>query len=142
MPLTATLVTIGYLFKDYPRKMMILKPGMEYTTPFGRTGSDFVARIDGLNFDRFNNNQVTIYLSIYENQEAQSLKRPSSQSLQEVIPLPDLIAFVEEHSLLSNEPLLNLLSVFQAQARIAYYYLMSLPQWEAWQSDEPGPSVS
>jgi hypothetical protein len=117
--------------------MMILKSGKTYTTPFGRTGSDFVARIDGLNFDRFNDSQVTIYVSIYENQEAQSNKRPSSQAIQETIFLPDLVQFVQEHSLLSQESPLSLLDIFAGLSRIAYYYIHSKPQWADWQSDEP-----
>lgn len=115
--------------------MMILKADKTFTTPFGRTGSDFVARIDGLNYDRFNNNQITIYLSIYENMEAQTLKRPASMNIQEVVLLPDLNQFVQEHSILAQEPLLGLLDIFQAQARVAYYYLMSLPKWADWQPD-------
>ena len=116
--------------------MLILKPDKTYTTPTGRTGTDFVARIDGLNYDRFNNNQITIYLSIYENMEAQTMRRPSTISLQETVSLPDLNSFVQEHSILVQESFQGLIDIFQVQAKITYLYLMSLPRWQDWQSDE------
>lgn len=123
---------------------MILKDTKTYTSPYGRTGTDFVARIDALGFDRFNNGLVTIRVSVYDNAVAQGQHYPSVLSQSFTAPFESLISLSASNPSLHDSlvedlasgPTDTLLEVYKYHTKVAYLYLHTLEQWSDWQSDE------